>query len=185
MTSRLTLKQEDVELFRRAVGDIVPLRQNAAEPSHFGPRRASRRARAEICPRDHVISRDEPVAESMRVSANDGIEFRKPGVQDRIFRKLRQGRFDIAGELDLHGMTVARAKLAFDRFMDRDNRITRQCCVRVIHGKGYRSKEGVPVIKHKIQAWLQAHRDVLAYCSCRQSDGGTGALYVLLKSTHG
>ena len=120
----------------------------------------------------------------MHVAAEDGLEFRKSGVQDRVFRKLRQGRFEIADELDLHGMTLANARLAFAGFMARDGRIRRQCCVRIIHGKGLRSKEG-PVIKRQIQAWLQAHPDVLAYSSCRPGDGGTGALYVLLKSTHG
>ena len=183
MSSRLTKRQEDVELFRRAMGDVAPLRQNRAEPRHHGPRRTARRPYPETNPRQIEPFRDEPVTEDMRVSAQETIEYRKSGVQDRIFHRLRQGRMEIVGELDLHGMTVAQAKVEFDRFLYPGNRAPRQCCVRIIHGKGYRSREGLPVIKHKIQAWLQAHPDVLAYSSCRPSAGGTGALYVLISST--
>lgn len=181
MTSRLTIKPEDVELFRRTMGDVVPMRHNSAEPRPPRRRPQSRRSLSNPILQDYP---DAPVTESMRVSAEDGIEFRKMGVQDRIFRKLRQGRFELAGELDLHGMTVASARSAFAAFMTGDGRARPQCCVRIIHGKGLRSKEG-PVIKQQIQAWLQAHPDVLAYSSCRPVDGDTGALYVLLKSTHG
>jgi DNA-nicking Smr family endonuclease len=53
-------------------------------------------------------------------------------------------------------------------------------CVRVIHGKGRRSGHQGPVLKRKLGRWLQLRDDVLAYCSARPVDGGTGAVYVLL-----
>ena len=55
-------------------------------------------------------------------------------------------------------------------------------CVRIIHGKGYGSSNKGPVIKPLVNRWLQRRSEVLAFCSARPVDGGTGAVYVLLKS---
>ena len=55
-------------------------------------------------------------------------------------------------------------------------------CVRIIHGKGSRSEEGQPVLKHKVNYWLRCRDEVLAFTSATGRDGGTGALYVLLRN---
>jgi DNA-nicking Smr family endonuclease len=52
--------------------------------------------------------------------------------------------------------------------------------VRIIHGKGRRSDQQGPVLKPAVAAWLRRRNEVLAYCSARPVDGGSGALYVLL-----
>ena len=52
----------------------------------------------------------------------------------------------------------------------------------IIHGKGYRS-QGRPVIKPMVNRWLRQDDEVLAFCSARPKDGGTGAVYVLLRKT--
>jgi DNA-nicking Smr family endonuclease len=54
-------------------------------------------------------------------------------------------------------------------------------CVRIIHGKGLRSRHKGPVIKTKVNTWLRQRDDILAFCSARPVDGGTGAIYVLLR----
>ncbi|MDH5660200.1 MAG: Smr/MutS family endonuclease, partial [Gammaproteobacteria bacterium] len=53
--------------------------------------------------------------------------------------------------------------------------------VRIIHGKGYRSEQKIPVLKTHVAYWLPQHRDVMAFSSAQARDGGTGALYVILK----
>ena len=55
-------------------------------------------------------------------------------------------------------------------------------CVRIIHGKGYRSGARGPVLKTAVNLWLRRHHDVIAFVSARTIDGGTGALYVLLRA---
>ena len=35
--------------------------------------------------------------------------------------------------------------------------------------------------RFSIDSWLRRNGEVLAYCSARPNDGGTGAVYVLLK----
>ncbi len=55
-------------------------------------------------------------------------------------------------------------------------------CVRIIHGKGNGSPNTGPVIKALLDGWLRRRRDVIAFCSARPADGGTGAVYVLLRA---
>jgi DNA-nicking Smr family endonuclease len=57
--------------------------------------------------------------------------------------------------------------------------------VRIIHGKGNGSVQRRPVLKGKVNHWLQQRDEVLAFCSARPVDGGTGAVYVLLKRAPG
>jgi DNA-nicking Smr family endonuclease len=69
------------------------------------------------------------------------------------------------------------ALIAFIKASQRDN----MSCVRMIHGKGNRSRHKGPVLKHKVNHWLRQRQEVLAFCSARPMDGGTGAIYVLLR----
>ena len=106
--------------------------------------------------------------------------FKRPGVQDRTFKKLRRGHYSRQAELDLHGFTVIQAKEALLRFLHhcRQHHIV---CVRIIHGKGKQSPGREPVLKGKINHWLRQKDEILAFCSAPTQDGGSGAIYVLLK----
>jgi DNA-nicking Smr family endonuclease len=56
--------------------------------------------------------------------------------------------------------------------------------VLIIHGRGRRSKDQIPVLKERLKVWLsrgRVGRGVLAFCTARPADGGAGALYVLLR----
>jgi DNA-nicking Smr family endonuclease len=77
-------------------------------------------------------------------------------------------------------MTGAEAKAALRGFIAEcvDHRLR---CVRVVHGKGRRSGPRGPVLKNVVNHWLQRADDVLAFGSARAVDGGSGAIYVLLK----
>ena len=106
--------------------------------------------------------------------------FKRPGVQDRVFKKLRRGQYSRQAELDLHGYTVAEAKEALIRFFH-ECRLYNLTCVRIVHGKGKQSPGKEPVLKGKVNHWLRQKDEVLAFCSAQKIDGGTGAIYVLLK----
>jgi len=54
-------------------------------------------------------------------------------------------------------------------------------CIIIVHGKGYSSPAKKPVIKPMVNRWLRATPTVLAFFSALPKDGGTGAVYVLLK----
>ena len=51
----------------------------------------------------------------------------------------------------------------------------------VVHGKAWGSTSDYPVIKSHVNAWLREWPSVLAFCSAATIDGGTGAVYVLLR----
>ena len=105
----------------------------------------------------------------------------RDGLQSQTLRKLRRGHWVIQRELDLHGHSTEEARSAVAAFM-------RAClrdgarCIRIVHGKGLRSKNREPVLKNKVGNWLRQRDEVLAFCQARQNDGGSGAVIVLLKS---
>ncbi|MDX2169820.1 MAG: Smr/MutS family protein [Deltaproteobacteria bacterium] len=105
------------------------------------------------------------------------------GLDRRLVRRLRSGDFAYQSHLDLHGLTAEEARVAVDRFLNRAVQ-QGQRCVLIIHGRGLNSKDHVPVLKHRLAAWLARGawaRLVLAFTSARAVDGGAGALYVLLR----
>ena len=53
--------------------------------------------------------------------------------------------------------------------------------MKVIHGKGLGSGINGPIIKNYAQRWLAQWADVLAFVTARAKDGGSGALYALIK----
>jgi DNA-nicking Smr family endonuclease len=115
------------------------------------------------------------------IESGDTLSYRGDGLQDGVWRRLKRGAFRVRAELDLHGLNreVAYREVAdfLSHCQSRDVR-----CVRIIHGKGNRSPNTGPVIKTLLDSWLRRRRDVLAFCSARPHDGGTGAVYVLLRA---
>jgi DNA-nicking Smr family endonuclease len=95
-------------------------------------------------------------------------------------RKLARGNFSVQDEIDLHGMTVPEAKEALHDFIG-ECESRGYTCVRIVHGKGLGSGNRGPVLKGKVNKWLRQWNAVLAFVSTRQIDGGTGAVYVLLR----
>jgi DNA-nicking Smr family endonuclease len=179
MSRKNRISPEDSTLFRDSVGAIAPLpRRNRAAPSRPPP--SSRPLQAERDERE-VIDRllDHP-ADSAEHETGEAIEYRGNGISAAVMRKLRRGQYAVQDRLDLHGSTVAQARAALVQFLQRA-RQRHYSCVRIIHGKGLRSSAAGPVLKPRVAAWLRQHQAVLAYCSARPVDGGSGAVYVLLR----
>ncbi|AEI66475.1 Smr/MutS family protein [Corallococcus macrosporus] len=111
------------------------------------------------------------------------IEGAGPGIDRNLLRALRRGDFTVQGRLDLHGKTQVEARDALERFLS-DSRRAKQRCVLVVHGRGLNSKDQIPVLKERLKGWLSEKRIgrmVLAFATARPQDGGTGAVYVLLR----
>jgi len=105
------------------------------------------------------------------------------GLDRRLLKRLRQGHFAVQGHLDLHGRTRQEARSLVERFL-LESRQGRKRCVLIVHGRGLNSKDQIPVLKESLKVWLargRIARLVLAFCSARPSDGGSGAVYVLLR----
>ncbi|MDA0237510.1 MAG: Smr/MutS family protein [Proteobacteria bacterium] len=119
---------------------------------------------------------------------DEGLEFiseesayLKPGLQHQILRRLRRSYWVVQDELDLHGSTSEDARILVSNFLSHAKK-NKFRCVRIIHGKGYRSRNREPVLKKKLFRWLQLRSDVLAYCEAALGDGGSGATMLLLKA---
>jgi DNA-nicking Smr family endonuclease len=105
------------------------------------------------------------------------------GFDHGIVRRLRRGDYAVQGHLDLHGLTRDEAKLAAERFL-KESRERGKRCVLLVHGRGLHSKDQMPVLKESLKRWLSTARfgkHVLAFATARPSDGGAGAVYVLLR----
>jgi len=112
-------------------------------------------------------------------SADEVLAYRGNGVQQRLFKKLKNGQIDIEARLDMHGLTVEIARTVLSEFIAES--IAQQYrCVIIVHGKG--SCGGQPVLKTMLNHWLKQVPDILAFCSAQPQNGGTGALYALLKN---
>ncbi|MEZ5650471.1 MAG: Smr/MutS family protein [Burkholderiaceae bacterium] len=110
---------------------------------------------------------------------DDSISYTAPGIGADVLPRLRRGHWAVAAQIDLHGLRSEEAREALMHFLD-DCRLRTLRCVRVIHGKGLGSANRQPVLKGKVRRWLTQRQDVLAFCQARPTDGGAGALVLLL-----
>lgn len=124
----------------------------------------------------------DDLSESDFLETGEHLSYTQPGVQRSVLRKLKSGRYSIQSEIDLHGLTVNEARLELSDFLKAAQQ-RRHLCVRVIHGKGRKIANQSPRLKPAVNQWLQRNKMVLAFCSARINDGGTGAVYALLKRT--
>jgi DNA-nicking Smr family endonuclease len=176
---------DDAALFLESVGEVAPVRVKA----------------------ERVPPKDPPSADQLRIPSEDAeslarlaelvsgegvfdladsdefIEGFVQGFDERVLRKLRKGEFSHRTHLDLHGMTKDEAKPALEKFIV-DSKLAGHRCVLVVTGRGLHSKDSIPVLKQSVQSWLirgRPAKHVLAFCSARPEDGGSGAVYVLLR----
>jgi DNA-nicking Smr family endonuclease len=116
------------------------------------------------------------------VGAEDELNWARDGVQEGQMRKLKQGQIAFEGSLDLHGMTVEKARETLGDFLAEATKLEIRC-VRITHGKAARLDGKRPLIKSHVNTWLRQHPQVLGFTSCLPRHGGTGALYVMLRRT--
>ncbi len=173
-------RDSDVSLFRSTVGSVERVKHNRVihSPKRPKPIPKKRLEDEEQVLEDMFSAEFGP--EQMEVDNEETLSYARTGVQHGIIRKLKRGQYSIEAELDMHGMTVAIAKPALAEFIHRSQSLAKRC-VKIIHGKGYRSPNQQPVLKAHINRWLRRSDAVIAFSSARQIDGGTGAVYVLLK----
>lgn len=128
-------------------------------------------------------TKNDPFSDQCEIKpllAADILSFCSHSIQRNAFRKFRKGHFPIADELDLHGLRRIDARELLLDFLTH-SLIPSRHCVRIIHGKGHRSTANQAVLKTYVNHWLKRHKRVLAFHSCKPADGGTGAVYVLLR----
>lgn len=175
---------EEEELFRREMADVRPVR---AEPRvalgrvETDSEALERRRRAAV---EAARARDENFLSGEhvpQVDPHDHLDYRRPGVQHGVHRKLRMGQYPLEARLDLHRMSVEQARLAVYRFI-RDCRDQDIRCSLITHGKGA-GRERPALLKSCVAHWLPQFDEVLAFHSAQRHHGGSGATYLLLKKS--
>lgn len=167
--------KEDQTAFREAMEGVEPMDD---------PRAAPYRKKRRPVPVDLPVGDEkDDDFHDLAIETGDFLEFRRPGIQNRLFHDLRRGVIEAEGSLDLHGLRVREAKPALARFLNYSLATGRRC-VRIIHGKGRGSGAQQPVLKQKANQWLRQKEEVLAFVTAPRWDGGTGAVYVLLSGKY-
>ena len=172
---------EPEPVFSELFADVQPLKTDnryphrLPAPPHW-PRHSAAQAHANPRPNSHITDSMVGWFEPATIDPS----FVRAGMQRHTLKKLRQGHWPVVAELDLHGLSRFDAQQHLAVLLHRA-RQHGQCCVRVIHGKGLGSREGLPVLKQVIRTWLRHHPHVLAFCEADDAQGGAGALLVLLR----
>jgi DNA-nicking Smr family endonuclease len=115
--------------------------------------------------------------------SDEYIEGSVAGFDRKLMRKLRNGHFPIQDYIDLHGMTRQVAKASLREFLLKSYKSSLRC-VLIVHGRGLNSENNIPILKERLPLWLSqgpVKKIVLAFSTARPYDGGTGAVYILLR----
>ena len=107
--------------------------------------------------------------------------FVRSGLSRTVLRDLRRGRWSIQGHVDLHGMNRHEAREQVTEFVA-ESLAAGKRCLRIVHGRGHGSPGREAILRQLVKVWLGRCKDVLAFCHAPPSDGGDGALWVLLKA---
>jgi DNA-nicking Smr family endonuclease len=109
------------------------------------------------------------------------LSYQRPGVQHGVFRNLRLGKYAIDARLDLHKLTVERARQVVFQFV-KDCVANDVRLALITHGKG-EGREQPAMLKSCVAYWLPQLEDVLAFHSAQKQHGSYGATYVLFKKS--
>ena len=110
------------------------------------------------------------------------LEFKREGVQNGVFRRLKQGKYAIEARLDLHKMTVEQARLQVFEFI-REAMKADLRTIMIVHGRGHHSESTGAVLKSYVNRWLPEMEEVQGFCSAQPQHGGAGAVYIMLRKS--
>ncbi len=192
LMSRLTtvsnMSDDDSSVFREAMKGVRPMHASQSpkrKPTRAMPVKRVRPDSNQQARRQAALGvSDDPVMPvsdyTPKRSPEEYLAWRGPGVQQSLFKQLRTGRMPPEATLDLHGYRLDAASRELPVFID--EAVKHDCrVVRIVHGKGGRDNARNAKLKSHVAQWLQHIDAVLAYHSALPTDGGAGALYVLLR----
>ena len=173
--------EDDLELFRKQmqgvqkidtgnVANIRPARQKKPDAQTLAKRAA---AEGEMQTDDTILSDTHAMLNP--VASQAPLSYRVATLQHKVFEELKSGNLRWYEAVDLHGCTVEEARVAVLQIiqMAKDEN---QNVIKIVHGKGPDA-----ILKTYVNSWLRQHRDVLAFVSAPEKQGGTGSVLVLLK----
>ncbi|MGS5403889.1 Smr/MutS family protein [Acinetobacter junii] len=174
-------EMEDTELFKKALTGVKPI--DNGNIAQIKPKRVkkidaqtlAKRAAAEGSAEQELTEISDTQAILNPVASQATLSYRIATLQHKVFEDLKAGKIRWFEAVDLHGCTVEQARAAVLQIiqMAKDEN---QNVIKIVHGKGPEA-----ILKTYVNGWLRQHRDVLAFVSAPENQGGTGAVLVLLK----
>lgn len=176
------MSQEDLALFQQMMGDVKTINHDTVEL-----KKAHQVTEAQLAKREEAVSLADHDPDALSIDhapmlkPDSMLEFKRDGVQDGVYRKLRLGKYPIQARLDLHRKTLKEARSEVIQFI-------RQCMAMdirtllIVHGRGERSNPPA-LMKSFVSHWLTQISEVQCAHSAQRLHGGTGAVYALLRKS--
>jgi DNA-nicking Smr family endonuclease len=168
MSSKHPLSDEDKAAFQAAMDGSTSWDDDAESP----PSQAE-------SPAKHWINLDH-LAESDWVSAECVIQFARSGVAAKQLKQLAAGELKIDQTMDFHGHTLDDLYNKLCPGIEQACQMGKRVLL-IIPGKGCLSAQRPALLKNYLNQSLRHNPNVLAFHSAKPADGGSGAIYVLLK----
>jgi DNA-nicking Smr family endonuclease len=185
---RIIKSDDDTVLWQRVITEVKPLKSTIelaefatifAQYDHSAPPVAKPFGRIQ---KQTAKPARLPIAKTLSASVKKAnpVDLRqgeRAGIDGRTQRRLFRGDVPVDRRLDLHGLTAALAESRLAQFIETAARDGCRC-VLVITGKG------AGILRGHVPDWLKRQPlspHILALAEARSHDGGSGALYVLLR----
>lgn len=186
------LRPDEEALWQRVAETATPLRKpSMPQPADVErPKRKPKQPSVEpILPFSIGEKAQSSTAHNLSPSLPDLIAAAPVAMDRKAFGKLRRGKIKPEARIDLHGMTLAQAHPALNRFLLGAHAQGKRL-VLVITGKGKDRDAGGPiperngVLRHQVPHWLSIpplNAVVLQVSQAHLRHGGGGAYYIYLK----
>lgn len=172
---------QSARLFMDTVGKVTPIKHhNTVDRFNILPKPI---ARQRLLDESKVMqdSLSDAFGIEQLLDTDTNLSYRVPGISNEILKKLRRGDWTVQGQLDLHGFRIDGARQALTKFIH--YAISQEWrCIKIIHGKGLGSKDRQPILKSKVRSWLVQTKAVQCFVTAHASQGGAGAVIVLLSN---
>ncbi|CAM4099250.1 Smr/MutS family protein [Acinetobacter pragensis] len=174
-------QQEDLDFFRKQMQGVQKMDAgNIAKAVKVTKKKPDAQTLAKRASATGPMQTDDTLLSDTQamlnpVASQANLSYRIATLQHRVFEDLKAGNLRWFEAVDLHGCTVEDARTAVLQIiqMAKDDN---QNVIKIVHGKGPEA-----ILKTHVNSWLRQHRDVLAFVSAPENQGGTGAVLVLLK----
>jgi DNA-nicking Smr family endonuclease len=176
--------------FEQAMADVKPLARRKEKTvkiinNHSRPPYPAPDEEREVL--DHLANLVKGSIEMDIAFCDEYMEGAVKGFSPKMMKRLKGGEFPVQDYVDLHGLTKPEAREAVREFLLKSHHLGLRC-VLIVHGRGHNSPDSFPVLKEGLPSWLASgpiRKIVLAFATAKPYDGGTGAVYVLLRAHKG
>ncbi len=176
--------------FAEALGqdldEVKPLQSSNSAADTLRTQRRDGDLLAKSLKRAAIMAVDEndnnPLSVSLRRSVNpdDMLSFKRPGIQEGVFKNLRLGKYALEGRIEIQRLRIEDArKVLYAELQKHHARGVRALLIK--HGRGEHSKPIPALCKSYLNQWLQELPEVIAFHSAQKQHGSLAATYVLLK----